>query len=368
MAGGAATLGRMTTTATAAPAVEETADPPRTRSLLAGMATMLASGLSNQVGAAVGAHAFGAIGPAGVVAVRQLVAAAVLVPVARPPFRRFTWAQWWPVLLLALVFGGMNLSLYTAVGRLGLGLAVTLEFLGPLAVAVGGSRTRLDALCAAGAAAGVYVLVLPGPSSDWVGLALALTAATGWASYIVLNRLVGRRLPGLQAPAAATSLSALAFAPVMVVLVADGRLTGPALLCATAAGVLSTVMPYAADVVTLRRVPARFFGVFMSVNPVLAALAGLVLLHQVLGLHEWVGVAVVVLANAVSVASARRPGPPRTGRRLIASGRPASAAAPRRRARPAGTPAPMRPSAHRGSRSWAAWRAAPAASRCGCCG
>ena len=100
---------------------------------------MLGSAASNQVGAAVGAHAFPTIGPAGVVAVRQFVAAAVLLPVGRPNLRRFTWAQWWPTLLLGLVFATMNLSLYTAIDRVGLGLAVTLEFLGPLAVALGGS-------------------------------------------------------------------------------------------------------------------------------------------------------------------------------------------------------------------------------------
>src|SRR3954467_8796768 len=109
------------------------------RATAAGVAVMVFSGASNQVGAAVGAHAFPAIGPAGVVAVRQFVAAAVLLPVARPNFRRFTWAQWWPTLLLGLVFATMNISLYTAIDRIGLGLAVTLEFLGPLAVALCGS-------------------------------------------------------------------------------------------------------------------------------------------------------------------------------------------------------------------------------------
>ena len=130
---------------------------------------MLGSALSNQVGAALGAHAFGALGPPGVVAVRQVVAASVLLPAARPPLRRMTWPQWWPALLLAAVFGGMNLALYTAIDRLGLGLAVTLEFLGPLGVALAGFRSRRDLLIAAAAAAGVYVLVLPGPSSDYLG-------------------------------------------------------------------------------------------------------------------------------------------------------------------------------------------------------
>ncbi|WP_238010139.1 EamA family transporter [Dactylosporangium sp. AC04546] len=277
----------------------------------AGLATMAASAASNQVGAAVGAHAFASIGPAGVVAVRQFVAAAVLLPVARPDPRRFTWAQWWPTLLLALVFGTMNLSLYTAIDRVGLGLAVTLEFLGPLAVALAGSRTRTDLLCAVAAGVGVYVLVLPGPARDYAGIGLGLLAAACWAAYILLNRLLGKRLPGLQAPAAATAVSALAYLPVAAALIVAGRLHGPGLLYAVAAGVLSSVIPYAADLIALRRVPTQFFGVMMSIHPVLAALAGLVLLGEVLAVHEWAGIAIVVSANALAVASHRRTPEPR---------------------------------------------------------
>jgi inner membrane transporter RhtA len=273
---------------------------------------MLASGTSNQVGAATGAHAFSAIGPAGVVAVRQVVAAAVLVPTVRPPLWTFTRAQWWPVLALAAVFAVMNLSLYTAIDRIGIGLAVTLEFLGPLGVALGGARSRADLLLAVAAAAGVYVLVLPGPSTDWLGIGLGLTAAAGWAAYILLNRLAGARLGGLQAPAAATLVSATLYLPVLAWVIAERGLPAGALGYAVAAGVLSSVVPYAADLVTLRLVPARLFGVFMSVNPVLAALAGVVLLAQGLEPHEWAGIAVIVVVNAVAVTGQAR-GPGRSG-------------------------------------------------------
>jgi inner membrane transporter RhtA len=270
-----------------------------------GVLTMLVSGVSNQTGAAVGAHAFDAIGPAGVVAVRQLIAAVVLLPTVRPPVRRFTRAQWWPVVLLGLVFGAMNLSLYTAVDRIGLGLAVTLEFVGPLAVALAGTRRLIDLVCAAGAGVGVYVLVLPGASTDFVGVGLALVAAACWASYILLNRLVGRRLPGLQATAAASGVSGLVYLPVVVTLVLSGTLTGRALVFAMTAGVLSSVVPSALDLAALRTVPARFFGVFMSIHPVVAALAGLVILQQVLALHEVVGIGIVVAANVVAVGTLR---------------------------------------------------------------
>lgn len=271
---------------------------------------MVASAASNQTGAAVGAHAFPAIGPAGVVAVRQFVAAAVLLPMARPDLRRMGWSQWWPVLLLGVVFATMNLSLYTAVDRVGLGLAVTLEVLGPLAVALLGSRTRRDLICALLAGLGVWVLVLPGPSSDWVGVGLSLLAACCWASYIVLNRIAGRRLDGIAAPALGSAVAALLNLPVAVVLLTQGRFGDATVLYAVAAGVLSSVLPYTADLIALRHVPARFFGLFMSVHPVLAALAGLILLDQALTAHEWLGMAIIVTVNAVSVLDSRRPRPP----------------------------------------------------------
>ena len=273
----------------------------RPKSFLTSVATMVGSGMSNQLGAAAGAHAFSSIGPAGVVAVRQIVAAAILLPLARPDVRRMTWAQWWPTLLLALVFVTMNLSLYIAIDRIGLGLAVTLEFLGPLGVALGSSRTRAHLVAATSAAVGVYVLVMPGPSSDYLGIGLALVAAACWAGYILLNRTVGLRLDGLQAPAIATTLSAMFYVPVLITLTLQGRLNGMPLVYAVTSGVLSSVVPYAADLIVLRHVPARFFGTFMSMHPVWAALAGLLLLDQVPALHVWVGIAIIALSNLAAV-------------------------------------------------------------------
>ncbi|MEU6198881.1 EamA family transporter [Streptomyces sp. NPDC047061] len=279
---------------------------PSAPTRLSGVATMFGSGLSNQTGAAIGSLAFPVLGPLGVVAVRQYVAALVLVAVGRPRPRDFTWRQWWPVLLLALVFGTMNLTLYTAIDRVGLGLAVTLEFLGPLTIALTASRRRLDAGCAVLAAAGVVVLMRPQPSTDYAGMALGLVAAACWASYILLNRVVGRRIPGAQGPAAAASVSALTFLPVGIVVAVRHPPTAEALLCAVAAGVLSSAVPYLADLLTLRKVPAQTFGLFMSVNPVLAAVVGWAVLGQGLGVPEWAGIGAVVAANAVSISA--RPG------------------------------------------------------------
>ncbi|MFF5852670.1 DMT family transporter [[Kitasatospora] papulosa] len=262
---------------------------------------MVGSGLSNQVGASVAALAFPVIGPVGVVTVRQWVAAGLLWAVGRPRLRSYTSAQWRPVLGLALVFATMNLSLYTAIDRIGLGLAVTLEFLGPLAVALAGSRRRTDALCALAAAGAVVVLARPSPSTDYLGIGLALLAAVCWGCYILLNRTVGRRLPGMEGSAAAAAVSGALYIPVGAVALWRNPPDPAALGCALAAGLLSSAVPFLADLLALRRVPAHFFGVFMSVNPVLAAVVGLVVLDQHLAPTSWAAVMVIVGANTVAL-------------------------------------------------------------------
>lgn len=270
------------------------------------LALMLGSGLSNQVGAAVAAMAFPTLGPVGVVAVRQWMAALVLVTAGRPRLRAFTAAQWRPVLALAAVFATMNLTLYASISRVGLGLAVTLEFLGPLTVALLGSRRRLDLVCALAAGAAVVVLTRPQPSTDYVGIALALVAAVCWACYILLNRTVGARLPGVQGSAAAAAVSGLLYVPVGVVVLWQHPPTFAVLAYALTAGILSSAVPFLADLLALRRVPAHLFGIFMSVNPVLAALVGLVVLDQQLDLMAWLAIGVIVTANAMVVS---RPAP-----------------------------------------------------------
>ncbi|MEV6327661.1 EamA family transporter [Streptomyces sp. NPDC051909] len=278
---------------------------PSSRSSAAGVAAMLGSGLSTQIGAATGSLAFPVIGPIGVVAVRQYVAALVLLAVDRPRLRSFTWQQWWPVLLLAVVYGAMNLSLYTAVDRVGLGLAVTLEFLGPLALALSAAR-RVDAACAVLAAAGVVTLMRPQPSTDYLGMGIGAFGGACWAAYILLNRTVGHRIPGAQGSAAAACLSALVFLPVGVLVALNRPPTAIALGCAVITGLLSTAVPYLVDLFTLRRVPPAAFGLFMSVNPVLAALVGWIGLDQRLGLLDAAAVGAVVTANALSILTAAR--------------------------------------------------------------
>ncbi|MFT2753605.1 EamA family transporter [Clavibacter sp. Sh2088] len=274
-----------------------------------GVASALAGALSNQLGAASGALAFPVIGPVGVVAIRQLVAAMILLPVVRPRLRAFTRAQWWPVLLLAAVFGTMNLTLYLAVERIGLGLAVTLEFCGPLAVALLGSRTRNSAICALVAGAGVLAIAGPRPTTDYPGIGLGLVAAGSWAAYILLNRTIGVRTPGAQGTAAATGISAVVFLPIAAWMLITIRPDASTVLYAVGAGVLASTVPFMADLIALRRIPANLFGILMSINPVLAALIGAIVLHEGLDSVELVGIGLIVAANtAALLLPGRRPG------------------------------------------------------------
>lgn len=260
-------------------------------------ATLMASALSNQLGAASGSLAFPVVGPIGVVAVRQFIAAAVLLPLVRPQVLSLTRSQWWPVVLLAIVFGTMNLSLYAAIERIGLGLAVTLEFLGPLAIALITSRTKSSAVCAVIAGVGVAAIMQPEASTDYLGIAMAIAAAFSWAAYILLNKTVGARIPGIHGTAMASGVSALLFLPTGFIVFMNHRPDAFTVLCAVGAGVLASVVPYVADQVTLRRIPANLFGVLMSINPVFAAAVGALALHEALGLLEWAGIILIVVAN-----------------------------------------------------------------------
>jgi inner membrane transporter RhtA len=274
------------------------------RDQVTGVALMTGSALSNQFGAATAAVAFPVLGPAGVVAIRQWVAAIALLVTIRPRYSAFSGRQWRPVLALALIFAVMNLSLYMAIDTIGLGLAVTLEFLGPLSVALLSSRRVIDLWCAMAAGAAVVVLARPQATTNYAGICLALLAALCWASYILVNRVVGARLPGSQGPAAAAGLSALLYVPVGIWVLASHPVTVAALGRASCAGILCSAVPMVADLLALRRVPARFFGVYMSVNPVFAALIGLLILRQSLRAADWLAIGAIVMANAVSVRTA----------------------------------------------------------------
>lgn len=278
-----------------------------------GLALATGSAASMPFGQAVGAHAFGALTPVGVVAIRQLVTALVLLPAVRPRVRGLSWSQWWPVLTLGFLFVAMNLFVALAIDRVGVALGLTLEFLGPLSVALAGSRSRRDLVCAVAAGLGVYVLILPDGDRDLLGIAAGLAGAACWASYILLNRTVGQRLAGLQATALAASVATVLCLPVFAWLALTGRFTGTPLLLACIAGVLSSIVPYVADLLALRRLSARHFAVTMSLNPLFAATAGVLVLNETIELHEWVGIVVIVLVNVVTAS----PASPRQSARAI---------------------------------------------------
>lgn len=277
-----------------------------------GLAVISTSAVSTQTGAAVGSFAFPTLGPLGVVAVRQMAAAVVLCAIARPKLRSFTAAQWRAVALLAFFFAAMNSALYTALERIGLGMAVTIEFLGPLGVAIWSSRRRRDIVAAGLALCGVVLLTRPSATTDFLGIGIAIFAAVCWAGYILTNRVVGQRVEGVQGTAAATILSSLGMLPVLVMIIWHAQPPVEAYLFAAVAGLFSTAVPYALDLIVLRHISPLIFGVGMSLNPLFAAIIGWLLLQEQLPLIAWAGVLTVVLSNGLTL----------TGPQSVAGARP----------------------------------------------
>lgn len=290
-----------TQTLPAAPALPATS-PRRAR----GIALMLTSSIGNQVGAGIGATAFPVLGPAGVVAIRQVGTAILFGLTVRPRLNRLTRGRCGslrPVLGLALTLCVMNMGLYIAVDRVGLGLAVTLEFLGPLTVALLSSRKWLDLFCALLAGVGVLFLTHPSPSSDLIGLGAGLISGVGWGLYIVFNRQLGSRLPGLTGTAAASVVSGCLWVPIGAWWFISHPPTttglGMALVAAVECTLLSSVLPYVSDLLALRWVPPQSYGVFASLAPVWAALAGWIMLHQSLTTEEGLGIGFIVAGNMI---------------------------------------------------------------------
>ncbi|MFE5673164.1 DMT family transporter [Agromyces sp. NPDC056523] len=271
-------------------------------------AAVVVGAASVPVGAALGATIFPFVGPAGVVALRQAFTAVILLGVTRPRVRGLGWAAARPAIALGAVLVVMNLSVYAAVERIGLGPAVTLEFLGPLALALLASRRRLDLACAVLAGTGVVLLTGSVPGIDPLGIVLALTAAAAWAAYILLSQRAGRTLPGLQGTAIASLVAAVLTSPILVLALVSLAPHEIVLVLAigAAAAVLSSALPYSIDLVVLRRMPRQRFGVLQSVHPAAAAIAGLVVLGETLSPWQVAGLALITVANAVAVGVAPR--------------------------------------------------------------
>jgi inner membrane transporter RhtA len=268
--------------------------------------------LSGKTGAALAKGLFASVGPTGAATLRVGFAALLLLGLLRPPLHRFTRAQWAAVVPYGVVLGTMNACFYLAIARIPLGLGITLQFLGPLGLALASSRRAAEVLWALLAAAGVGLLVPwrggAGALDPW-GVGLALVAGAGWAGYIVLGRRVAQRLPhgwGVGVGMACASLTLLPF-------------TGPALAAAPpppavlatglAVGVLSSALPYTLEMRALRALPNHVFGVLVSLEPAVAALLGLLLLGERLTPTQWAAVACVSAASAGATLLRSRPPP-----------------------------------------------------------
>ena len=268
--------------------------------------------VSVQFGAAIAKQLFPLVPPTAMVWLRLVTSAVVFWLVVRPRLRGHSRADWAVALAFGVSLATMNWAIYQSFARIPLGIAVTIEFLGPLAVAVAGSRRPRDLIWVLLAALGVGLLGLSPTRLDVVGVLFALLAAAGWACYILLSARTGQRWSGVSGLVVASLVGAVALAP-SAVLEAGSRLLEPrVLLLGLAVGLLSSVIPYSLELTALRRIPPRVFGILMSLEPAVAALAAMLLLAEFLTPVQWVAMACVVVASVGSTRSSRDAGTPAT--------------------------------------------------------
>jgi len=274
-----------------------------------GVPLVLVAITSLQFGAGLAATIFDDIGPAGTALLRALFAAVILQAIWRPGVRGHAPRDLRLVAAFGVVLGAMNLCIYESFSRIPLGVAVTIEFAGPLAVAVALSRRRLDLACAALAAIGIVLLADPGGGAvDTVGVLLALVAAACWAAYILIAQAAGQVFTGGRGVALAMTVAVLVpLGPGIAGAGAD-LLQPQWLAIGCAVALMSSVLPYSLETEALRRLPANVFGVLMSLEPAVAALAGFVVLGQDLRARDIVAIALVITASIV-VTRAAPPAP-----------------------------------------------------------
>lgn len=277
---------------------------------LAGVTATVLAMVSVQSGAAIAITLFATIGPLAVVALRLGAASAFLVGTSRPPLSALRGPAGVTLVVYGLVIAGMNACFYLSIDRVPLGVAVALEMVGPVAVAIAGSRRPRDLGAIGMAVLGVLVLALAhgvdGPVTT-SGVLLALGAGACWGGYIVLSAHHARRLPGAQGLALAM---VVATAPATVVAIASAGsdlLSWHVLVVGAAVGLLSTALPGTLDAVALRRLRSATYAMVLSVAPAVAALVGLVIRDQRLSAAQWVGIGLVMVASAAAVAGAEPP-------------------------------------------------------------
>jgi inner membrane transporter RhtA len=254
---------------------------------------------SVQVGAALAKTLFDELGAGGTVFLRVLFAALVLALVWPPRLRGHGSRDLGLAVVYGLALAGMNLAFYSSIDRIPLGIAVTFEFVGPLGVAVVGSRRALDLVWVGLAAAGILLLSDLGSGDlDALGVGLALLAGTFWAAYILLSVRVGKVFPGGSGLALAMLVATVPLAPVGIAQAGSELLVPGTLLVATGVGIMSSAIPYTLEIEALRRMPAGVFGVLMSLEPAVAAIAGYLVLGEGLVTREIAAVGLVVAASA----------------------------------------------------------------------
>jgi inner membrane transporter RhtA len=258
---------------------------------------ILAAAFSVQSGAALATTLFDEAGALGAVWLRQLFGALVLLALNAGVLGRIRSRPIWPVVALGCTLALMNSLFYASIDRIPLGLAVTVEFVGPLGVAVAGSRRARDFLWIALAGAGVVLLGSPTVDLDLVGLALALGAAVCWAGYILIGKRLGESWPVLDGLTLAMVLATVLMTPIGIASAGGALLDGSILGVGLAVGVLASVVPYVLELAALRRMSTWTFGILMSLEPAVAALAGAIFLSQALSVYESLAVALVVVAS-----------------------------------------------------------------------
>ena len=286
--------------ATAAP---EGAAPKGSRwGALGPVGLVLGGCVSVQFGAAVAVSLMPRAGAVGVVTLRLVFAALVLLVVCRPKLRGHSRADWGTVVAFGVAMGAMNMLFYQAVARIPLGPAVTLEVLGPLALSVLASRRLVNAVWAGLALCGVFLLGGGGFGDlDLVGAAFAVAAGGMWATYIIFSARTGRRFPQADGLALAMAVAAVLCLPLGIA-EAGSRLVVPSTLgLGAAVAVLSSVLPYTLELLALRRLPASTFAVMMSLEPAIAALAGFLILSQSLSAVGALAIALVIAASIGAV-------------------------------------------------------------------
>ncbi|RKQ36808.1 EamA family transporter [Kocuria tytonis] len=274
-----------------------------------GVLLVVAAAFITQTGAAIAVSLFAEVGALGAVFLRLAMAAVVLGAVVRPSPAVITRRNLGVMLAFGLALGAMNMLIYQAIDRLPLGVAVTIELLGPLALSVVLSRRLTGVLWAALALAGVLLLSGVGPGTaipDPAGVLFALAAAGMWALYILMSRQAGRSFSGIQGLALGMAVGALLAAPFGVLSGGAALLRPRVLLVGLAVAVLSSALPYALELAALRRLPAQTFSILVSTAPAVAALVGWLILDQALGPLELSGMALVILASAAAVRSGGR--------------------------------------------------------------